>query len=297
MRSRALLALAAACTAPQRPPATEPDATVTPRTVVAQPPTPDVNTGRMDLAKAVNALPTSFDGTTHIVLSGDALQVNGQPAGDVKEASSTGQLRRLDALFDLLKRNRAAWKARHPAAAFCGCATLWVPRQTSLWVFKSIFQTAAFAGYPNLHLAVEVSDAAPPRVGYLDFDASVPFPRQTVREHVELHVDYRDGGDILLAWRVGTKIVRTTALDEQLGPRERRLSQLRERLASEWRSYGGHQSEHDSAVDRAVIHAPNSLDVATFASLLDAVQSVRRRLLINGVAQRVPAFNVTFKLN
>jgi hypothetical protein len=295
MRSRALLALAAACTAPQRPPAAE-HAAVTPLTV-ARPPTIDVDRHRMELAEAVNALPTSFDGTTHVVLSGNALQVNGEPAGDVKEASSTGKLRRLDALFDVLEKNRAAWKARYPGVDSCGCATLWVPRQTSLLVFKSIFQTAAFAGYPNLHLAVEVSGAAPPRVGYLDFDASVPFPRQTVREQVELHVDYLDGGDILLAWRVGTKIVRTTALDDELGPRERRLSQLRERLASEWRSYGGHQSEHDSAVDQAVIHAPNSLDVATFASLVDAVQSVRRPSLVNGVAQRVPAFNVTFKLN
>lgn len=296
MRARALLVLAVACAGPHRSPAAKADAAVASRPA-ARAPTIDFDIHHGRLPEAVNAIPASFDGTTRVVLSGDALQVDDQPAGDVSEASSTGQLRRLDALFDLLKRKRAAWMALHPGAEFPGCLTLWVPRRTPLSIFKSIFQTAAFAGYPNLQLAVEVSGAAPPRVGYLEFAASVPSPRQAVAEEVQVHVDYLDGGDIQLAWRAGSTVLRMSTLDDELGPRERRLSQLRERLASEWRAYGGHQSELDSAFDQAVLHAPNSFDLATFASLLDAVHGVRRPLRVKGVLQRVPAFHVTFKVN
>jgi hypothetical protein len=298
-RIHGLVLLLAACAEPQGPVATSPTTPVaTPASAPAPTPTTDNELRHaLNLPASNHAGASPFEGTTQIVLSRGALRVDGEPAGDVSEVLSMAKLRRLDVMFERLKSKRATWKAQHPGADFCGCATLWVDQQTPLLVFKSVFQTVAFAGYPKLQIAVKVVDSSPARTGYLNFGASVPLPPRTAPDDVLLHIDYLESGKVQLAWRTYAKVLRSTELDRPIGPASPQLAPLRELLATEWRSYGGHQSAQDSAQDQAVIHLPSSLDVAAFTSLLDTIHGVQRDLVLNGAARRVPAFDVTFPIN
>ena len=62
--------------------------------------------------------------------------------------------RRVDELFDLLKRKRELWKSFNPNKAFPGVCILQVDENVPAIVVKSVFQTAAYAGYPNISFMV-----------------------------------------------------------------------------------------------------------------------------------------------
>jgi hypothetical protein len=63
-------------------------------------------------------------------------------------------MQKVDELFDLLKRKRELWKSFHPNKEFPGVAILQVDQEVPTLVVKSVFQTAAYAGYPNISFMV-----------------------------------------------------------------------------------------------------------------------------------------------
>ncbi|MFP6687416.1 MAG: biopolymer transporter ExbD, partial [Polyangiaceae bacterium] len=66
-----------------------------------------------------------------------------------------GRMQKVDKLFEMLKRKREMWRSFHPNKRFPGVCILQVDRDVPALVVKSVFQTAAFAGYPNVSFMVQ----------------------------------------------------------------------------------------------------------------------------------------------
>ena len=81
--------------------------------------------------------------------------LDGSPAADTEAIAAAGRLTRLDGLFDQLKSKRELWRQLHPGEEFPGMVVLQIDRSVPALVVKSTFQTAAFAGYPNVSFLVK----------------------------------------------------------------------------------------------------------------------------------------------
>jgi hypothetical protein len=221
-------------------------------------------------------------GAPNIVLRGTLLLVDSEPAGDVTEVVTSQRLARLDGLFSVLTARRGE---RHE-----GVATLWCDRATSLLVFKSVFQTAAFAGYPSFRLAVVGAESG--RIGYQAFGARVPGPARAQnadpRDPFALHLDVFGEGRAQLVWKVGSRVEDTIDVTR---------SELAKQLAVQWQTRGGHRGQADRGFDQLVMHVPNALTLNDAVRLLDAAYFPRREYSADGNVLRVPAFDVTFAVN
>jgi len=90
-----------------------------------------------------------------VAVNGNQVLVDGQLAGSVRAIEDMGRMQKIDELFDLLKRKRELWKSFHPNKPFPGVCILQVDENVPSLVVKSVFQTAAYAGYPNISFMVK----------------------------------------------------------------------------------------------------------------------------------------------
>lgn len=261
-------------------------------------PAVDVEAYQLQLPEAKEGVPHAFDAAPNLVCSGTRLWLDGEPLGDAQEVLATGQLRRLVPLFDALMAKRERWRGEHAGVQLPGEVVLWFDRSTPLRVFKSAFQTAAFAGYPNLQLAVRRRGGAADAIAYQMFDARVPGPPGSAPapDPFTLHVDYQVDGRIQLAWKALGKVERVTSVAET-ATRDERLALLPSQIDQEWRSFGGHTAPEDRQMDQAILHAPNDEPLTTAVTLLDAIYTPKRDYAAKGQVSRVPAFMATFSVN
>ena len=89
-----------------------------------------------------------------VAVNGNQVLVDGQLAGNVRNIEEMGRMTKVDELFDILKRKRELWKSFNPNKPFPGVAILQVDENVPALVVKSVFQTAAYAGYPNISFMV-----------------------------------------------------------------------------------------------------------------------------------------------
>jgi len=89
-----------------------------------------------------------------LAVNGNQILVDGTPAGSTRAIEEAGRLQRIDELFNILKSKRELWKATNPGKSFPGVCILQVDQEVAALVVKSVFQTAAFAGYPNVSFMV-----------------------------------------------------------------------------------------------------------------------------------------------
>ncbi len=89
-----------------------------------------------------------------VAITGTQILVDGVPAGNTRAIEEANRLQRVDELFNVLKNKRELWKQLNPGRDFPGVAVLQVDRRVPALVVKSVFQTAAFAGYPNISFMV-----------------------------------------------------------------------------------------------------------------------------------------------
>src|SRR5688572_7667984 len=89
-----------------------------------------------------------------IAITGTQILVDGVPAGNTRAIEEANRLQRIDELFNILKNKRELWKQINPQKDFPGVAVLQVDKRVHALVVKSVFQTAAFAGYPNISFMV-----------------------------------------------------------------------------------------------------------------------------------------------
>src|SRR3954462_11842369 len=82
-----------------------------------------------------------------IAVAGQMILVDGLPAGTTRPVKEANRMQKLDELFNLLKGRRESYKQINPGKEFPGIAVLQVDREVEAVIVKSVFQTAALAGY------------------------------------------------------------------------------------------------------------------------------------------------------
>lgn len=87
-------------------------------------------------------------------ITGTQILVDGSPAGSTRVIEEANRLQRVEELFNILKNKRELWKQLNPGKDFPGVIVLQVDRKVPALVVKSVFQTSAFAGYPNVSFMV-----------------------------------------------------------------------------------------------------------------------------------------------
>jgi biopolymer transport protein ExbD len=89
-----------------------------------------------------------------VAVTGSQVMVDGSPAGNTRAIEDAKRLQRVDELFNILKSKRELWRQTHPGKEFPGVVVLQVDQDVQAVVVKSVFQTSAFAGYPNVSFMV-----------------------------------------------------------------------------------------------------------------------------------------------
>lgn len=89
-----------------------------------------------------------------VAVNGNQILVDGVLAGSTRAIEELGRMQKIDELFNILKNKRELWKQVQPNKPFPGVCILQVDSNVPALVVKSVFQTAAFAGYPNVSFMV-----------------------------------------------------------------------------------------------------------------------------------------------
>jgi biopolymer transport protein ExbD len=90
-----------------------------------------------------------------VSVNNNQVMIDGQLAGSTRAIEELGRMQKVDELFTLLKARRENWKTLQPDKPFPGVVILQVDENVPSIVVKSVFQTAAFAGYPNVSFMVQ----------------------------------------------------------------------------------------------------------------------------------------------
>jgi len=106
----------------------------------------------LNLPKAENAVDMIDSPMVSVV--GSQILVDGSPSGNTRAVEESDRMQRIDELFNILKAKREVWKQLHPGKDFPGVVVLQVDQDVQAVVVKSVFQTAAFAGFPNVSFMV-----------------------------------------------------------------------------------------------------------------------------------------------
>jgi biopolymer transport protein ExbD len=85
-----------------------------------------------------------------VAITGTQILVDGTNAGSTRAIEEAGRLMKVEELHNVLKNKRELWKQLNPGKSFPGVVVLQVDKRVPALVVKSVFQTAAFAGYPNV---------------------------------------------------------------------------------------------------------------------------------------------------
>jgi biopolymer transport protein ExbD len=89
-----------------------------------------------------------------VAVVGSQLLIDGSPGGNTRAVEESDRMQRIDELFNVLKAKRELWKQTHPNKDFPGVVMLQIDQNIKAVVVKSVFQTAAFAGFPNVSFMV-----------------------------------------------------------------------------------------------------------------------------------------------
>ena len=107
---------------------------------------------RVKLPEAENTL--DMIDAPMVAVAGSQILVDGQPFGNTRAIEDSKRLQRIEELFNVLKSKREVWKQLHPGKEFPGVVVLQIDQDVPAVVVKSVFQTAAFSGYPNVSFMV-----------------------------------------------------------------------------------------------------------------------------------------------
>jgi len=106
----------------------------------------------LTLPKAENTL--DMVDAPMVAVVGSQILVDGSPSGNTRTVEESDRMQRIDELFNILKAKRELWKQTHPNKDFPGVVMLQIDQNIKAVIVKSVFQTAAFAGFPNVSFMV-----------------------------------------------------------------------------------------------------------------------------------------------
>ena len=81
--------------------------------------------------------------------------VDGAPAGTTRFTQERKQIEMLEELSRVLVAKRQLWRELHPNKEFPGAVVLQLDQDVPSVVVKSLFKTAAHAGYPSISFMVD----------------------------------------------------------------------------------------------------------------------------------------------
>jgi hypothetical protein len=227
---------------------------------------------RLRRTSGAEASTTSAGGPV-VRTQGSSVLVDGQPAGTTRAIEDLGRMQKIDELYERLKSARESFKTEHPSTPFPGRASIGVDPATPMLVFKSVFQTAAFAGYPRLQVDTSgnlVADGGAPDL--VSVDAIVP-GTVTAESSPRASLDLQLLDSVFkVAEKRGPIVIEENDVDAMND------ADLRSRVA---RDVVAHVLRRDLRADpmlRIVVHADNTLPFSRFAALLVGLRDAGRRL-------------------
>jgi len=114
----------------------------------------------LQLPKAQNSL--SMIDAPIVAVTGAQILVDGTLAGNTRIVEESKRLQRIDELLVNLKSKRELWTQLNPGKPFPGVVVLQIDRHVPALVVKSVFQTAAMAGFPAVSFQVGKLGATSP---------------------------------------------------------------------------------------------------------------------------------------
>ncbi|HEX7668589.1 MAG TPA: AgmX/PglI C-terminal domain-containing protein, partial [Polyangiaceae bacterium] len=237
--------------------------------------------------------------TPEVSVAAGKVLLDGAAVDEITGVAEKGALHLFHGLFDALKSARTAWVAAHPGAVFPGAISFHLDDGLPLVVAKSIFQTAAFAGYPNAAFVL-------PRVGApgqsvtLSFGAIVsPMDDVAVTRTTEgprLLVDVNREGPVTMSWIVGSATVATSPPLPAPGT-PGFGAELGRAVSAEWLARGQHRASTDPEPDHAILRVGNDVPYSTVTEVMDAVYEPKRDRDSGGRVERVSAFDIRISIN
>jgi len=105
-----------------------------------------------DLPRAQNT--SNMTDAPMVTVNGTQVMVDGVAAGSIRPILEAGRLTRVDALYDVLRNKKTFWGQLNPKRDFPGVVVLQIDKKVPALVVKSVFRTAAEAGYPHVSFMV-----------------------------------------------------------------------------------------------------------------------------------------------
>lgn len=220
-----------------------------------------------------------------VEVSATEVHLGSELTDKTRELIDRNRLQRLDGLFAALKGRRDVFKQVNPGKPFPGVCGIRVEADVPQLVFKSVFQTAAFAGYPRLSVQL----AGDRRI--YDLSAQIPGPPDPTAEpkppaklfDVQLEKD-----EIQVRWRQGAEVLSEKTL-------RRDAKELSRVACEEWSTQGTHRDTADAALDEVIVHAPNDSLFKDVPDYLAALGDCKREY--PGSRDAKPVFDVTFSIH
>ena len=100
-----------------------------------------------------------------VTITGTRVLVDGKPAGSLRIIEDSGKAETIPELKEILTNMRETSQAVHVGKQFPGVAILQIDSKVTALVVKSVFQTVAYAGYPNVSFMVGARGGPTPPEG------------------------------------------------------------------------------------------------------------------------------------
>lgn len=241
----------------------------------------------LELPTASHARPIGEADVPAVAVKSGHVLCDGETVEDLKAIARGPGPRRVDGLWNALKAKRDAWKATHPGEPFHGTVFLGFDGDASAAVVKSVFQTAAFAGYPYARFVVRRQDGR--ALAWLGVDAFVPGPPAESEPKPDAHlvVGTNAGGYETIWWKDGAKVAETLTSN---------VEGLRADVEKGWRAHAEHRNREDGHFDQAVMFVPNDIDYARIVAMVDAIAATERDLVVGRRVIDAPALNVSLAM-
>lgn len=202
-------------------------------------------------------------------IDGEAVTLDGVEIAKTSAIGAGDRMHKVDALFEALRARHDEWIAAHPDRAFPGVAGLRVADGVRNTIVKSVFQTMAYAGWPDMFIQpatspehiVALAAEVPAGGGLMGKPVGRPLLEPT------LHLTLEPAG-ATLTWRKGA-----TLISEQKVARD----DLARALCEEWKRRGVHREAADEQRDKLVLVAPNAEPYDGIMNAASAALACERR--------------------
>ncbi len=136
-------------------------------------------------------------------------------------------------------------------------------------------------------------------------DAQVPGPSTEppcgdgaeCKEEAKLHVETSDPSKVVLAWKQGRTVLRSTEIARSTLKAGSTFPGLAAKVSEEWNASGVHREATDKRFDRAVVHAANDMPYSELIAVMDAVAQPKRRVSDGSKVIETTAFELTFAID